>query len=688
MVSFRCLSPSDAVAGCGGAEVKRECSWRPQTQVPVEVAWWEVLKAREARMNLVTQMALKGMKAWEAWERRVQPQLKPQSWRRHLMLRDLAEMPCRDWVDRPWRGPVAMPHLGRVDKPWQGQIPSPMEAEMAGQSLSPHAQPLSPHAQPYRRAVGKELTGNGSILAMTVDDRPRQQKATTTECLAAKNDVPGWLSSAANPQGCKMPLTTHRHSTACCEHPSICLHIIGLNRPTDDLEMVPPDDPSMREYYITVVKWTTSTEAAVNWLSWVQNVSILTLCIATTGVCTREPTQCVMLWLCQGTTEIEEVEAEQEEEAPKQAHEAKSPQDPTEDGNMETPPSYSRAISFEHLSFDLSGTPRPARPTWSQSSHEAQAALLAPSSDGEPSVGYPHDSSPDPNVDSGEALEKQGDQPESPDPGLHDNLPPQGPNPEMANEDENNASFGLSFPRKLWRIVEDATFTSVHWNDKGDTVVIEADLFQREVLQRRGVDQICETDSIKSFIRELNLYGFRKIRPSGRSAGRKKMMIYRNSNFQRDKPLLLQNIQRKGDPRTTSQPATGTTATPKRKKRVMATRHSPQLHHHEFTQEAGGKVQKGMPTACRTPSQCSFVFSDLWSMATAGRDSPGELPESPPVYPDYESLMTLYNACYSILMAGLLVMAPDEAPESEEEQGDSSDYKCALCEQVKNKPNP
>ena len=90
--------------------------------MPVEVAWWEVLKAREARMNLVTQMALKGMKAWEAGERRVQPQLKPQSWRRHLTLRDLAEMPCRDWVDRPWRGPVAMPHLGRVDKPWQGQV--------------------------------------------------------------------------------------------------------------------------------------------------------------------------------------------------------------------------------------------------------------------------------------------------------------------------------------------------------------------------------------------------------------------------------------------------------------------------------------------------------------------------------------------------------------------------------------
>ena len=36
-----------------------------------------------------------------------------------------------------------------------------MEAEMACQSLSPHV-------QPYRRAVGKELTVKGSILAMLV----------------------------------------------------------------------------------------------------------------------------------------------------------------------------------------------------------------------------------------------------------------------------------------------------------------------------------------------------------------------------------------------------------------------------------------------------------------------------------------------------------------------------------------
>lgn len=36
-----------------------------------------------------------------------------------------------------------------------------------------------------------------------------------------------------------------------------------------------------------MVKWATSTKVAVNWLNRAQNVSILTLCDATTGVCTK-----------------------------------------------------------------------------------------------------------------------------------------------------------------------------------------------------------------------------------------------------------------------------------------------------------------------------------------------------------------------------------------------------------------
>uniref|UniRef100_A0A452QCR0 A-type potassium channel modulatory protein DPP6 n=1 Tax=Ursus americanus TaxID=9643 RepID=A0A452QCR0_URSAM len=51
------------------------------------------------------------------------------------------------------------------------------------------------------------------------------------------------------------------------------------------------------EYYITMVKWATSTKVAVNWLSRAQNVSILTLCDATTGVCTKKHEDESEAWL-------------------------------------------------------------------------------------------------------------------------------------------------------------------------------------------------------------------------------------------------------------------------------------------------------------------------------------------------------------------------------------------------------
>lgn len=89
----------------------------------------------------------------------------------------------------------------------------------------------------------------------------------------------------------------YHYPKAGCENPSISLHVIGLNGPTHDLEMVPPEDSRMREHYITMVKWATSTKVAVNWLSRAQNVSILTLCDATTGLCSKKHEDESEAWL-------------------------------------------------------------------------------------------------------------------------------------------------------------------------------------------------------------------------------------------------------------------------------------------------------------------------------------------------------------------------------------------------------
>ncbi|KAB0354103.1 hypothetical protein FD755_023207 [Muntiacus reevesi] len=258
----------------------------------------------------------------------------------------------------------------------------------------------------------------------------------------------------------------------------------------------------------------------------------------------------------------------------------------------------------------------------SQSSHETCAAPLAPSTDREVTTGHPPDVSPDPNVDSGEALEKLWDQPESPD-------------LETANEEENNAFLRLSFPRKLWMIMEDAAFTSVHWNDEGDTVVIEAYLFQAEVPHM-----------------------FSKICPSGHSAGKKRMMIYHGSKFQGDKPLLL--------------------------------RCSFLFYGLWFIDSVAGQARENhLPSELGGPSGEGMSSNSMFvSPATAGRDGAGQLPKSPSRYPDYGSVMTLYNTYDSIVKVAVSVVAPNEVPEADEEQEESSGYTCSLCEQFKDNPNP
>ncbi|KAI5138869.1 Heat Shock Transcription Factor, X-Linked Member 3 [Manis pentadactyla] len=103
-----------------------------------------------------------------------------------------------------------------------------------------------------------------------------------------------------------------------------------------------------------------------------------------------------------------------------------------------------------------------------------------------------------------------------------------GPHPGTTSMGDIKDILRLPLPRKLWLIVQDDAFTSVHWNDHGDAVIIEQDLFQREIPHRSGSDRIFETDSLTTSIRQKNLYGFSKIRPDDPCAcspGNKRMMV-------------------------------------------------------------------------------------------------------------------------------------------------------------------
>ncbi|XP_075953479.1 A-type potassium channel modulatory protein DPP6-like [Anarhichas minor] len=80
----------------------------------------------------------------------------------------------------------------------------------------------------------------------------------------------------------------YRYPKAGEENPVVHLSVVSLNGPLHTVVMKKPDDPRIGEYYITMVKWATSTKVAVNWLNRGQNNSILTLCEATTGVCIKK----------------------------------------------------------------------------------------------------------------------------------------------------------------------------------------------------------------------------------------------------------------------------------------------------------------------------------------------------------------------------------------------------------------
>ncbi|XP_012987320.2 dipeptidyl aminopeptidase-like protein 6 isoform X3 [Esox lucius] len=114
-------------------------------------------------------------------------------------------------------------------------------------------------------------------------DGVRLAYATINDTLVPKMELP-MFTSAPYPTGLE-----YHYPKAGEANPLVHLSVVSLNGPPHTVEIKKPDDPRVgKEYYITMVKWFTSTKLAVNWLNRAQNNSVLTLCEATTGVCTKK----------------------------------------------------------------------------------------------------------------------------------------------------------------------------------------------------------------------------------------------------------------------------------------------------------------------------------------------------------------------------------------------------------------
>ncbi|KAJ8415234.1 hypothetical protein AAFF_G00009320 [Aldrovandia affinis] len=80
-------------------------------------------------------------------------------------------------------------------------------------------------------------------------------------------------------------------------NPTVKLYVVNLYGPTHTQELLPPDGLKIRDHYVVMVKWISTTKAAVRWLNRAQNMSILTVCDTNIGACIKRHEETSELWL-------------------------------------------------------------------------------------------------------------------------------------------------------------------------------------------------------------------------------------------------------------------------------------------------------------------------------------------------------------------------------------------------------
>ncbi|KAH8019038.1 hypothetical protein HPB51_016138 [Rhipicephalus microplus] len=102
----------------------------------------------------------------------------------------------------------------------------------------------------------------------------------------------------------------------------------------------------------------------------------------------------------------------------------------------------------------------------------------------------------------------------------------------------------LRFPEKLWMIVNDCKSGAISWSVDGSAIAIDYMKFQVGYLKNRP--DIFKTKNISSFLRQLNMYGFKKISPPCSLDSEKTgLHFFRNRSFAKGRPDLLPEVNRK-----------------------------------------------------------------------------------------------------------------------------------------------
>ncbi|XP_043463554.1 heat shock factor protein 2-like [Leptopilina heterotoma] len=106
----------------------------------------------------------------------------------------------------------------------------------------------------------------------------------------------------------------------------------------------------------------------------------------------------------------------------------------------------------------------------------------------------------------------------------------------------------MKFPQKLWNIVNNNSSDAINWSENGTKILIDYQKLQTEYLFT--TNEMFKTRNIDSFIRQLNLYGFKKVTTFYRDNDSNNLQgsqvhEYLHDYFQANRKELLQHVCRK-----------------------------------------------------------------------------------------------------------------------------------------------
>lgn len=103
---------------------------------------------------------------------------------------------------------------------------------------------------------------------------------------------------------------------------------------------------------------------------------------------------------------------------------------------------------------------------------------------------------------------------------------------------------------------------AIRWSENGGAILIsDGEAFKRQVLDESA--EMFKTRNFTSFVRQLNLYGFRKVPVNGKGDPSKNME-FEHVHFKRDKPELMHLVKRTCPSRKNKRATKGTLTTFKR----------------------------------------------------------------------------------------------------------------------------